>query len=252
MAKNFHYFKFIATEWLTGDIVFEDFELQGIFINVCALYWHRDGKISVEDVIKRLKNERFYELTDRFVSVKDGFLSIKFLDEQLIEANHISKTNSDNGKKGGRPKKETEIKPTALRPLSEVEAKKSKIEIELKENTIKGELEVNNFSITVGNRVFTGKTSEWLNLNKEQAIETLMMKYPKLKLQDVNEEVDSQTNQYHFKDDNHPYNFFKSVCEKLVKLPTKQTPKIKAPEDFWSRSEYESYCKQNNLESKWD
>lgn len=107
-------------------------------------------------------------------------------------------------------------------------------------------------TITIGTRVFTGKTSEWLNLNKEQAIETLMMKYPKLKLQDVNEEVDSQTNQYHFKDDNHPYNFFKSVCEKLVKLPTKQTPKIKAPEDFWSRSEYESYCKQNNLESKWD
>jgi len=28
--------------------------------------------------------------------------------------------------------------------------------------------------------------------------------------------------------------------------------KIKVPEDFWSKSEYEAYCKQNNLESQWD
>jgi hypothetical protein len=131
MAKGFHYFKFIATEWLTGDIVFEDFELQGIFINVCALYWHRDGKLTVDEIEKRLKTQRIANLTDRFISVNDGYISIKFLDEQLIEAGHISKTNSDNGKKGGRPKKETETKPTANRPQSDRKANESQIEIEL-------------------------------------------------------------------------------------------------------------------------
>ena len=56
MAKNFPYFKFTATEWLTGDIVYESLELQGLFINVCAVYWQRDGKLTIEDLIKRYKD----------------------------------------------------------------------------------------------------------------------------------------------------------------------------------------------------
>jgi len=219
MAKNFHYFKFIATEWLTGDIVFEDYELQGIFINVCAIYWHRDGKVSFEEIEKRLKSKRLAELTDRFISVSNGFISIKFLDEQLIEANHVSKVNSENGKKGGRPKAAPALKekPTANRPLTESKADESQIEIEL--NKSKGELEVNKLSITIGNRKFEGKTSEWLMLNKESAIEVLMMKseYRSLKTDDVMKLVDSETNQYHFKDDNHPYNYFKLTCQKMIK-----------------------------------
>jgi hypothetical protein len=134
MAKNFPYFKFIATEWMTGDIVFEDFSTQGLFINICALYWQRNGHLSIEDINKRFKNPiELANLTDRFYSVNDGFISIKFLDEQLIEANHISKVNSQNGALGGRPKK-----PTANRPLSDGKAKKSKEE---KEEEIKKELE---------------------------------------------------------------------------------------------------------------
>ena len=136
MAKGFPYFKFTATEWLTGDIVFEDFELQGIFVNVCALYWHRDGSVTVEEVIKRLKTERFHELTDRFISVSDGFISIKFLDEQLEAANHISKVNSENGRLGGRPKTLTgkANKPTAKRTQSERKANESKEEEEQEED----------------------------------------------------------------------------------------------------------------------
>lgn len=139
MAKNFPYFKFTAHEWLTGDIVFEDFELQGLFINVCAIYWHRDGKVSYEELSKRLKTDRLNELTDRFFSVIDGFISVKFLDEQLIEAKHISKVNSDNGKKGGRPKANTaqEKKPTAFISVSESKAKKSKEEEEQEEEVNK-------------------------------------------------------------------------------------------------------------------
>ncbi len=129
MAKNFPYFKFIATEWLTGDIVYEDFEQQGLFINICALYWQRDGRLSFDDIIKRYKNElNISLLTPRFFSVTDGFISIKFLDEQLIEAGHISKVNSENGKKGGRPKalKTLEKKPTAKRNESEKKQIKEK------------------------------------------------------------------------------------------------------------------------------
>jgi hypothetical protein len=124
MAKNFPYFKFIATEWLTGDIVYEDFESQGLFINICALYWQRDGKLSIKDVNRRYKNESIIQsLSGRFFSVNDGLISINFLDEQLEDANHISKVNSENGKKGAEKRK---MLATAKQSLSEPLANFSK------------------------------------------------------------------------------------------------------------------------------
>ncbi len=112
MAKGFPYFKFIATEWLTGDIVYEPLSVQGLFINICSVYWQRGGELTIEDVKKRYKNPPELEaLTDGFISVSDGIISIKFLDEQLEEAAYTSKKNTDNGLKGGRPKK-TQNNPT--------------------------------------------------------------------------------------------------------------------------------------------
>lgn len=137
MAKGFPYFKFVATEWLTGDIVFEDYDLQGIFINVCAIYWHRNGDVTIDELVKRLKTDRLYSLSPRFISIDNGKISIAFLDEQLQAANHISKKNSDNGKLGGRPKTLNK-KPTANRTITDRKAKKSKEE---KEEEIKEEKE---------------------------------------------------------------------------------------------------------------
>lgn len=131
MAKNFPYFKFIATEWLTGDIVYEDFDTQGLFINICALYWQRDGKLSIEDITKRYKNEKLIQtLSGRFFAVLNGFISISFLDEQLVDANHISKVNSENGKKGAEKRKQLA---TAKQPLSDRLANFSKEEKEEEE-----------------------------------------------------------------------------------------------------------------------
>jgi hypothetical protein len=127
MAKNFPFFKFVATEWLTGDIVYEEFSTQGLFINICALYWQRDGKLSLNDINKRYKTEIINNLTDRFFTVIDGNISISFLDEQLIDAGHISKVNSENGKKGAEARRN---KATANRPLNEPLAKTSKEEQE--------------------------------------------------------------------------------------------------------------------------
>lgn len=129
MAKGFPYFKFVATEWLTGDIVFEDYELQGIFINVCAIYWHRNGDLTMDELQKRLKTDRLNSLCPRFFSVIDNKIIISFLDEQLLTTKHISKVNSENGKLGGRPKI-LEEKPNAKRPLTDRKAKKSKEEEE--------------------------------------------------------------------------------------------------------------------------
>lgn len=172
MAKNFPYFKFVATEWLTGDIVFEDYELQGIFINVCALYWQRNGDVTIEDLQKRMKTDRLAELTDRFISVSNGFISVKFLDEQLIDAGHISKVNSDNGKLGGRPRKsetpiniEEKTDRLATVKRTESEIKQSKEE----EKKGKEEEEINSFKVSISEYGGTkrGAATELENLKKK-------------------------------------------------------------------------------------
>lgn len=143
MAKNFPYFKFTATEWLTGDIVFESLELQGLFINVCAVYWQRDGKLTIEDLIKRYKDETLInELIDKYIWNNNGNILIKFLDEQLIEANHISKVNSENGKKGAEAKRN---KATAKRPLNDSKAILSKEEKELNKNNNKNKNKIREY-----------------------------------------------------------------------------------------------------------
>lgn len=145
MAKGLPYFKFTPTEWLTGDICFEDFEVQGLFINICALYWQRDGVLSVDDINRRYKKPTVLDsLFDRFISVNDGFITIEFLKEQLEERGYISMVNSANGKLGGRPKIKGE-KPTAKRPLSELKANESQEEKE-KEQEKKEDKDIPAFS----------------------------------------------------------------------------------------------------------
>ena len=133
MAKGLPYFKFTPSEWLTGDICFEDLEVQGLFINICAWYWQRDGNLKISDIERRYnKPTALHSLYDRFLNVENDTIQIVFLDEQLIDRNHISKTNSMNGGKGGRPKTKG-IKPTAFNSLSETKANEKPIRKEEEE-----------------------------------------------------------------------------------------------------------------------
>ena len=132
MAKGLPYFKFTTAKWLIGDISFEDYETQGFFIFICALYWERGGLLTESDVIKRTnKATAFNSLKNRFLVVnEEGKISISFLDEQLHERGHVSTINSINGSKGGRPKgaKTLNKKPTAFNSLSESKANEYPIE----------------------------------------------------------------------------------------------------------------------------
>jgi len=134
MAKGLPYFKFTPSEWLTGEICFEDLETQGLFINICAWYWQRDGVLTVSDILKRYnKPTAFDSLSSRFLNIENDTIKIAFLDEQLIERNHTSKVNSKNGSKGGRPKTKEE-KPTAFISLNETKANENPIRKEEEEN----------------------------------------------------------------------------------------------------------------------
>lgn len=116
MAKELPYFKFEPAEYLTKDISFCSLSAQGLFINICSYYWQRNCKLTKEQLLKRLNHETELNelIQEGVIDLIENNIFIKFLDNQLNEVENKSKTNSINGGKGGRPKKnpiETETKP---------------------------------------------------------------------------------------------------------------------------------------------
>lgn len=143
MAKDLPYFKFFCSEWSDGDITLESFETQGLFINICAYYWSNECVISLEKTKKKFKlcnQECFDNLIDSgIIKIIGGNITINFLNEQQGERSVKSLVNSENGKKGGRPKKQTESeeKPNALDSLSETEANQKALrEEKIKEDKV--------------------------------------------------------------------------------------------------------------------
>lgn len=125
MSKRLPYFQFEPAEWLAGDIMFCSLAAQGLFTTIKALYWQKDCDLSLEQAIKRLKNEELFEelISEKIIKINYGKITINFLDEQWEKLSEKSKINSKNGSLGGRPKKpiESEKKPNGYVSLSKTE-----------------------------------------------------------------------------------------------------------------------------------
>lgn len=125
MSKRLPYFQFEPAEWLAGDIMFCSLAAQGLFTTLKALYWQKDCDLSLEQAIKRLKNEELFEelISEKIIKIRSDKIVINFLNEQWEKLSEKSKINSKNGALGGRPKKqtETENKPNGYDSLSENE-----------------------------------------------------------------------------------------------------------------------------------
>lgn len=103
MAKELPFFKFNVSEWLTGDISFEDYEVQGLFIKVCCEYWNRSNKLTIKEAKKRTRTNKEidYLIANGFISRKFNDISIKFLDEERFNIEAKSLKLSIAGRKGG-------------------------------------------------------------------------------------------------------------------------------------------------------
>jgi len=135
MAKELPYFKFYTSEWLDGDITLEDYETQGLFINLCSLYWSKEGNLFLNKMKKRfriLPEKCFNDLiNEELITIdEDGKIQISFLNEQMEERDNLRQKNSINGKKGGRPKNpnKTQTKAIGLNSLTQTKANESNIE----------------------------------------------------------------------------------------------------------------------------
>ena len=105
MSKELPFYKFTANEWLTGDICFESFDVQGLFISVCATYWSKDCSITLSRLKQRLSNaseEQWQCLIDGgYIKVDKDNVSISFLDEQMSELSEQHRKKVEAGRKGG-------------------------------------------------------------------------------------------------------------------------------------------------------
>jgi hypothetical protein len=112
MSKELPFFKFNATQWLTGNINYETFETQGAFIRVCAEYWNRSNEMTYEDALLRINNNKLvdYLIEKEYIKVKNKKLFIKFLDEERNEIGSKRLKLSEAGRKGGLSSAEARLK----------------------------------------------------------------------------------------------------------------------------------------------
>lgn len=113
MSKELPFFKFNATEWITGNISYESFELQGAFISVCAEYWNRNNCLTIEEAKLRLRNSELVEklIEKNYLKTKKTFLVISFLDLERKEITAKRLKLSESGRKGGLSKAKATLKP---------------------------------------------------------------------------------------------------------------------------------------------
>lgn len=75
-------------------------EAQGLFINLCALYWSQEGHLSITKCKRRYKDcstTVWDELiVEGIIKVSDDTITIHFLDEQFTERTEVSDKNRKN------------------------------------------------------------------------------------------------------------------------------------------------------------
>lgn len=181
MAKDLPYFKFNVSEWLSGDITECSLSAQGLFTNICALYWSKSGKLSYSKMNKKFprKQKYFTELLDDgIIKLNGDNIEINFLTEQLEERGSVSEQNTNNAKEGWKRRKSDA---TALQTHSESHIsgngfayiEEEKREEESKEEKKRGEKPAAHAVLAVGNP-FVENTpvsrawSEWIQYRKEK------------------------------------------------------------------------------------
>lgn len=112
MSKHLPFFKFNSSEWLTGNISYESFHLQGVFIRVCAEYWNRSNQLTVDEAKLRTQDALSIDtlIEKGYIKNKKNKIVISFLDEEKIEIESKRKVLSESGRKGGLSKAKGSLK----------------------------------------------------------------------------------------------------------------------------------------------
>ena len=149
MAKEIPYFKFFIGEWANGDITCESYEAQGIFINICSIYWAKLGKLTESHIRKKFKSdEAINELIEAsIIKIEDGKVIINFLDEQFEEDQLLRRVKSAGGKKSAEKRKKIKTTSTGVKDQLKTSSSNNSIEQNRIED-IKSDKVLKTFDIT--------------------------------------------------------------------------------------------------------
>lgn len=128
MSKELPFFKFNATEWITGNISYEPFELQGAFISVCAEYWNRNNCLTIQEAKLRLRNSDLVDklIEKKYLKTKKEKLVISFLDNEREEISAKRLKLSESGRKGGLSRAKASLKQgSSIKEIDKEEDKES-------------------------------------------------------------------------------------------------------------------------------
>ena len=124
--RELPYFKFYPGEWVTGDVTDCSMEAQGLFINICVLYWMKGCNMSLTRVQRKFDTcltELEEILRDDIFTVNGDDISIDFLDEQFEQFEKLRKDKSRAGKASAKKRKIN----TRSTPVQHVVNKEEKI-----------------------------------------------------------------------------------------------------------------------------
>jgi hypothetical protein len=109
MAKELPYFKFEPSEWDNGNIQLVSHEIQGVFINLCSMYWQRLGNLNYKLAVQKVCGgnasalDSLYE--EKIIDIRNELIYIDFLDEQLSQFENTRNQNRKNALKRWEKKK---------------------------------------------------------------------------------------------------------------------------------------------------
>jgi hypothetical protein len=117
MAKEVPYFKFFVGEWANGDITCESYEAQGIFINICSIYWAKMGELTEKHIRKKFKSDEVIDelIESEIIKIESGKVVISFLDEQIEEDELMRRIKSAGGKKSAAKRKKNNTSSTPVK-----------------------------------------------------------------------------------------------------------------------------------------
>ena len=145
VSTTLPYFKFFTSEWLNGDIVLESYETQGIFVNLCAYYWHKHCILELDLACKKLRilEENLQPLIDSklITLTATKMIDIKFLNEQHEFFISSKIKLSQAGKKGAYikslSKSLTDVKQPLNNPSTIIEEKTKENKTNLPSENVK-------------------------------------------------------------------------------------------------------------------
>lgn len=118
--RKLEWFKFNPSDWMMGRISKMPIEVQGAYIRLCCIYWNKECNLSVKDAqLELLDVPEAYDklvkygivkiidataLLNEVVELREGVISIEFLDEQYAVIMDQKAILSEAGKRGAKVK----------------------------------------------------------------------------------------------------------------------------------------------------